>query len=323
MNASVPAVLVGSPIPTDTSAAALDFRFGLHALRVIVINGAPWFVAKQVCQALQIANARDAVLKLDEDEKGVALTDTPGGPQEVTVISESGLYTLVLRCRGATTVGTLPHRFRRFVTAEVLPEIRLRGSFDVDDNQVLRRMLVSKLDEVDALRAKAKAERIAREAAEEEAAMANQDFLQTSRALTIVTHRAEATAAELAQNRERVEALQPKALVYDRITRARESKTVSVYAADSKVQAKRVFELLDSWGWITRRQSRELGGKKGRWMASSEGRRRGFVEHEMGAAEANGVDIETRQLVITPKGQGVIDAQLAQGRLDFRRRRRA
>lgn len=326
MNALTPTTLTGSAIATATSAQALTFRFDLRSVRVIVIDGAPWFVAKDACQALAIVNARDAVQKLDEDEKGVASTDTPGGPQEVTIISESGLYTLILRCRGATTPGTLPHRFRRFVTAEVLPEIRRKGSYgvpDLDDNQTLRRMLVSKLDEVDALRAIADAERQGRIEAEGVAAEANEDFLQTARALTIVTTRAAATETQLAAQTDRVEALQPKAAVYDRIAGARESKTVRDYAADSKAQESRVFDLLDRWGWIYRKESRELGARKGPWRVSAEGRRLGYVEHAMGdATTADGRHVETKQLMITPKGQAVLDRQVAQGRLDFHRPRR-
>jgi prophage antirepressor-like protein len=56
-------------------------------------------------------------------------TDTPGGPQEVVIVSESGLYTLILRSRTATTPGTVQHRFRRWVTSEVLPAIRKTGTY--------------------------------------------------------------------------------------------------------------------------------------------------------------------------------------------------
>lgn len=65
-------------------------------LRTIIKNGEPWFVAKDICAALEIANNRDALSRLDDDEKGVASTDTPGGNQTVTIVSESGLYNLIL-----------------------------------------------------------------------------------------------------------------------------------------------------------------------------------------------------------------------------------
>ncbi|EJB9160676.1 Bro-N domain-containing protein [Salmonella enterica] len=98
-------------------------------VRAIIIDGAPWFVAMDVCRAIGIANHRDAVRKLDSDEKGVGSTDTLGGEQETTIISESGLYTLILRCRDAVTPGTIPYRFRKWVTAEVLPQIRRTGRY--------------------------------------------------------------------------------------------------------------------------------------------------------------------------------------------------
>ncbi|EPJ5401331.1 hypothetical protein AF48_02724 [Klebsiella aerogenes MGH 62] len=98
-------------------------------IRTIMIDGNPWFFASDVCRAIGIANHRDAVRKLDDDEKGVGSTDTLGGEQESVIISESGLYTLILRCRDAVTPGTIPYRFRKWVTSEVLPQIRKTGRY--------------------------------------------------------------------------------------------------------------------------------------------------------------------------------------------------
>ncbi|END30681.1 BRO family, N-terminal domain protein, partial [Escherichia coli P0302308.4] len=100
-----------------------------HQVRVVMINGDPWFVAADVCNAIGIINHRDAVGKLDEDEKGVGSTDTLGGKQGVTIINESGLYTLILRCRDAVKQGTTAWRFRKWVTNEVLPSIRKNGEY--------------------------------------------------------------------------------------------------------------------------------------------------------------------------------------------------
>ncbi|ELY6290310.1 BRO-N domain-containing protein [Cronobacter sakazakii] len=107
------------------------FSFESHAdVRAIIINGAPWFIALDVCHALGISNNRDAMLKLDDDEKNtVALTDGNRGNPNTLIISESGLYTLILRCRDAVTPGTIPYRFRKWVTAEVLPQIRRTGRY--------------------------------------------------------------------------------------------------------------------------------------------------------------------------------------------------
>jgi len=73
---------------------------------------------------LGIKNPSQSAQPLDDDEKGLRLLYTPGGPQELTVVTEGGIYTLILRCRDAVKAGSLPHRFRKWGTAEVLPSIR-------------------------------------------------------------------------------------------------------------------------------------------------------------------------------------------------------
>jgi prophage antirepressor-like protein len=107
----------------------VSFCFESTQIRVVMKNGEPWFVAADVCAAVSVINHRDAIGKLDEDEKGVALTDTLGGRQEISIISESGMYTIILRCRDAIKPGTVPYRFRKWVTSEVLPQIRKTGSY--------------------------------------------------------------------------------------------------------------------------------------------------------------------------------------------------
>ena len=93
-------------------------------VRVVDVNGEPWFVAKDVCECLDIGNSRDAVAALDEDEKGVDSIDTPGGAQEMSIISEAGLYSLILRSRKPEAKA-----FKRWITHEVLPSIRRAGSY--------------------------------------------------------------------------------------------------------------------------------------------------------------------------------------------------
>lgn len=106
------------------------FKFESAApVRMFNIDGNPWFAAKDVCDALGLRNSRKAIGMLDDDEKGVTSSYTPGGMQAVNVINESGLYTLILRCRDAVTPGTIPYRFRKWVTGEVLPQIRLTGRY--------------------------------------------------------------------------------------------------------------------------------------------------------------------------------------------------
>ena len=105
------------------------FKFGDSEIRVINKCGEPWFVAKDVCDALTLTNSRKALTALDDDEKGVTLSYTLGGEQNLSIVSESGMYTLVLRCRDAVNKGSVPHKFRKWVTAEVLPSIRKTGSY--------------------------------------------------------------------------------------------------------------------------------------------------------------------------------------------------
>jgi prophage antirepressor-like protein len=106
---------------------------GESLLRVLDREGRPWFVAADVCRTLDIKNVTQAVAALDEDEKGLCSTYTLGGNQEVLVITEGGLYTLILRSRDATKPGTVPHRFRRWVTDEVLPAIRKTGKYEAPE----------------------------------------------------------------------------------------------------------------------------------------------------------------------------------------------
>ena len=94
------------------------------SVRTLSVDGEPWFVAADVCKALDIRNGRDAVARLDEDEKGVALTDTPGGMQNMTTINEPGLYSLVLGSRKPEAKA-----FKRWITHEVIPPIRKTGGY--------------------------------------------------------------------------------------------------------------------------------------------------------------------------------------------------
>lgn len=99
-------------------------------IRMFMIDGEPWFVTKDVCDALNIdvTQAR----KLDKrgwNKKGLYSIQTPGGKQELSVVSESGLYIIMLRCKEAMTEGTRAFRFLEWVTGEVLPQIRRTGRY--------------------------------------------------------------------------------------------------------------------------------------------------------------------------------------------------
>ncbi|ACL55612.1 BRO-N domain-containing protein [Methylobacterium nodulans] len=111
--------------------ALQTFDFESQAVRSFERDGQVWFVAADVCRALGLTNSRMALQALDDDEKGVSSIYTPGGRQEMAIISEPGLYTIILRCREATKPGSLPHRFRKWVTGEVLPALRKTGRYSM------------------------------------------------------------------------------------------------------------------------------------------------------------------------------------------------
>ncbi|MGY0790972.1 phage antirepressor KilAC domain-containing protein [Azospirillum argentinense] len=134
------------------------FDFEGLAVRVMERAGEPWFVLADVCRVLEVGNPSDAARRLDDDEKGVDTVDTPGGPQNITVINESGLYSLILTSRKPAA-----KRFKKWVTAEVLPTIRKTGGYGtvatadpmamLNDPSAMRGLLLTYTEKVIALEA--------------------------------------------------------------------------------------------------------------------------------------------------------------------------
>lgn len=111
-------------------------------VRTMNKDGEPWFVAVDVCKALEISNNRMAINRLDDDEKGVSLTDTLGGKQDMTIINESGLYSLVLGSRKPEA-----KKFKRWITHEVIPSIRKTGGYiagqeNLSDSELMAKALL-------------------------------------------------------------------------------------------------------------------------------------------------------------------------------------
>ncbi|WPX87745.1 BRO-N domain-containing protein [Pseudomonas asiatica] len=120
----------------DNSTAAssvIPFDFRGHSVRVVTIDGEPWFVAADVCRVLDVTNTTQAMQALDEDERSMFNIGRQG---QANVVNESGLYTLILRCRDAVNKGSKPHAFRKWVTSEVLPSIRKHGRFESSQSQM-------------------------------------------------------------------------------------------------------------------------------------------------------------------------------------------
>lgn len=123
-----------------------NVEFG--SVRTITLEGEPYFVAKDVAEILGYSNPRDAINKhVDEEDKGVAKCDILGGKQELTVINESGLYSLILSSK-------MPNakRFKRWVTSDVLPTIRKHGLYAMDEVLANPDILINALLELKAER---------------------------------------------------------------------------------------------------------------------------------------------------------------------------
>lgn len=105
------------------------FNFRTQQVRTVLIENDPWFVGKDIATILGYAKTADAVRKhIDKEDKGVFVLETPGGKQPVTIINESGLYSLILSSK-------MPDAkvFKRWVTSEVLPAIRKHGAYMTDE----------------------------------------------------------------------------------------------------------------------------------------------------------------------------------------------
>lgn len=179
------------------------------SIRTTVIDGEPFFVGKDVAEILGYSNSRDAISKhVDEEDKGVAKCDTLGGMQELTLINESGLYSLILRSQ-------LPkaRQFKRWVTAEILPAIRRRGMYAIDEILENPDLAIEALTQL-------KEERRKRKALELTAAVQKQQIAELS----------------------------PKASYYDLILQNRNTVPVTQIAKDYGMSGRKFNELLHDLG---------------------------------------------------------------------------
>lgn len=114
-------------VPSPSTPLVFTFPKTAQHVRSVMIDGEPWWVAKDATDILGYRATNDATRMLDDDEKGTHSVRTPGGEQAVVIINEAGLYSLILRSK-------LPDAkdFKRWVTHEVLPSIRRTGSYSIE-----------------------------------------------------------------------------------------------------------------------------------------------------------------------------------------------
>jgi prophage antirepressor-like protein len=113
----------------DNNQALIPFKFQEHDIRVVMRDGAPWWVASDACKALALntSNIKQFLDRLDADEKDRYGIPTPGGVQSTWIVNEPGLYTLILRSDKPEA-----KEFKRWITHDVIPSIRTTGAYSVN-----------------------------------------------------------------------------------------------------------------------------------------------------------------------------------------------
>lgn len=202
-------------------------KFG--SIRTLKINGEPYFVGRDVAEILGYSNSRKALADhVDEEDKGVTKCDTLGGTQEMTVINESGLYSLILLSKLPTA-----RKFKRWVTSEVLPTIRRHGVYAVDEVLANPDMLIEALLQL-------KAEREINQVLKETVAVQNQQIVE----------------------------MKPKASYYDVVLNCKDLVAISVIAKDYGWSANRMNQYLHEKGvqykqgnkiWLLYQKYAEMG----------------------------------------------------------------
>lgn len=179
------------------------------SVRTTTIGGQPYFVGKDVAGILGYSNTRKALIDhVDEEDKGVTKCDTLGGKQDLVIINESGLYSLILSSKMQNA-----KKFKRWVTNEVLPAIRKHGLYATDD-------LIANPDLAIAAFTALKEER-----------KKNKELM-----------------AAVAIGQQQIAEMKPKATYYDVVLKCRDAVNISVIAKDYGWSAMRMNEYLHEKG---------------------------------------------------------------------------
>ena len=178
-------------------------------VRTVVKNNEPWFVAADVCKALEIGNPTMALSRLDDDEKAlISIEGISRGNDSANIVNEPGLYSLVLGSRKPEA-----KEFKRWITHEVIPSIRKHGMYATDELLADPDFAIRVFEEL-------KAEREAKKALE------TQNAIQT----------------------QRIAELEPKATYYDEVLKCRDALPTSIIAKDYGWSAKKLNKFLHEQG---------------------------------------------------------------------------
>lgn len=120
------------------------FHFEDQPVRVLLIDAEPWFVLADLCRVLGLSQPNKVALRLADDMKGRNRIPTPGGEQDMAIVSEAGMYEVVIRSDKPDAV-----TFRRWITSEVLPQIRRTGSYNAAPQLTGKQLLAAGLLEAD------------------------------------------------------------------------------------------------------------------------------------------------------------------------------
>ena len=234
---------MNTALSTTTTKVTVFQNRQFGEVRTIMRDGEPWFVAADVCRALEVNNSRDAVARLDGDEKtAVDLTDTSSNgviqKRAMTLVSESGLYSLVLGSRKPEA-----RLFKRWITHEVIPSIRKHGVYAIDQLLDNPDLLIASLQKLKAERERA-------------------------------NHAEELVAA---QGR-LIEDMQPKATYYDLVLSSTNAVPITMIAKDYGLSAIRLNQILHDLGvqykldgtWILYQEYADCGYTKTQTHAISE-----------------------------------------------------
>ena len=138
--------------PKDTG-TIVPFQYGDSAVRTITINGEPWFVLADLCAVLGLAAPGRVAARLDEGVRRTHTLPTAGGPQQMTIVNEAGMYEVVLRSDKPEAA-----TFRRWLTADVLPALRRTGSYGtapaLTEDEIVHQALQIQGRKIEALAAK-------------------------------------------------------------------------------------------------------------------------------------------------------------------------